>query len=286
MGTLTAFWQQYTAQINSLGFNLLSALAVVIVCYIIAGLARRAIYKSGHRFAKLDDTLIPVLSTVAAYAIYAVGVVIVLDLFGVNTTSLIALMGAAGLAIGLALKDTLSNIAAGIMLLILRPFRVKDFIECGSIIGTVSEVGLFTTQLETPDGLFISAPNSTLWGAPIKNFTRNGKRRMDILVGIAYGDSIDDGLAVLRDIAGSESRLLTAPAPQVMVAAMADSAVTLQLRAWTSTDDYWLTLWDLNKRVKEQIEAAGLTIPFPQRQIQWVDSAADSPRSSQPTRQP
>lgn len=278
METFAAFWQQHTGQITTVGLNLLSALAIVIGCYLIAGLAKKAIYNSNRRLAKLDDTLLPVLSTIVGYAVYAVGAVIVLDLFGVNTTSLIALMGAAGLAIGLALKDTLSNIAAGIMLLILRPFRVKDFIECGSIIGTVSEVGLFTTQLETPDGLLISAPNSSLWGAPIKNFTRNGKRRMDILVGIAYGDSIDTGLAVLRDLAGKEARFLTTPAPQVMVAAMADSAVNLQLRGWTLTDDYWPTLWDLNQRVKEQIEAAGLTIPFPQRQIQWVGSPADAPR--------
>jgi small conductance mechanosensitive channel len=208
---------------------------------------------------------------VASYGIYIIGGVFILDIFGVNTASLIALVGAAGLAIGLALKDTLSNIAAGIMLLILRPFRAGDFIEVGSLLGTVQEVNLFTTILETIDGLYIAAPNSVLWGNSIKNFTRNGKRRMDIVVGIAYSDSIERGFEVLRKIAASESRLLTAPEPQVMVATMGESAVNIQLRAWALNDDYWSSYWDLNKRVKEEIEQAGLSIPFPQRTLHVIN---------------
>jgi small conductance mechanosensitive channel len=248
------------------------AIAILIASTLIAKTIRRTIQNTNPRLQKLDATLIPILSAVTGYVVYTIGGVFILDIFGINTASLIALVGAAGLAIGLALKDTLSNIAAGIMLLILRPFRAGDFIEVSGTTGTVREINLFTTILETVDGLYIASPNSVLWGASIKNFTRNGKRRMDIIVGIAYSDSIDQGLEVLRAIANSEPRLLLDPVPQVMVASMAESAVNIQLRAWASNDDYWQTYWDLNKRVKEAIEAAGLTIPFPQRSLHVVDT--------------
>lgn len=199
--------------------------------------------------------------------VHAIGFVIILDFFGVNTTSIIAFLGKAGLAIALALKDTLSNIVAGMMLLILRPFRSGHFIESGSILGTVKEIGLFTTILQTPDRLYISAPNISLWGSPIKNFTTNGTRRMDIIVGIAYTDSIDKGFEALQTVIQGEPRVLSEPPPQLMGQAMADSSVNLQLRAWAYVKNYWDVYWDANKRIKEQIEAAGLTILFPQRDV-------------------
>ncbi|SOC23862.1 mechanosensitive ion channel family protein [Thalassospira xiamenensis] len=267
---LTAFWSSHSETLINLGYKGMLAIAIVIASMVIAKTIRRSIYNANERLQKLDATLIPILSTAAGYAVYAIGGVFILDIFGVNTASLIALVGAAGLAIGLALKDTLSNIAAGIMLLILRPFRTGDFIEVGSTTGTVREINLFTTILETIDGLYIASPNSVLWGSSIKNFTRNGKRRMDIVVGIAYSDSIDEGLGVLKRVAAEEMRLLQEPAPQVMVASMAESAVNIQLRAWAGNDDYWQTYWDLNKRVKESIEAAGLSIPFPQRSLHVI----------------
>ncbi len=150
------------------------------------------------------------------------------------------------------------------MILFLRPFKAGQFIECSSVAGTVKEIGLFSTTLETPDGLFVMAPNSALWGSPIKNIHRNGKRRMDLVIGISYGDSIDTGFEVLKEIARNESRFLADPAPQVMVLSMGDSSVNLQLRAWATIDNYWPTFWENNKRLKEEIENAGLTIPFPQ----------------------
>tara|TARA_R110000868_G_scaffold367900_1_gene630872 strand:- start:22 stop:531 length:510 start_codon:yes stop_codon:yes gene_type:complete len=168
------------------------------------------------------------------------------------------------------------------MLLILRPFKAGDFIEFGGTQGNVKEISLFTTILETIDGLYIAAPNSVVWSNNIKNFTRNGRRRMDIVVGISYSDPIDSGLSVLNEIAQSENRLLLDPAPQVMVLSMMDSAVNIQLRAWAKNEDYWATYWDLNKRVKEAIEQAGLTIPFPQRTLHVVAekdiSALKAPR--------
>ena len=129
-------------------------------------------------------------------------------------------------------------------------------------------------MLETIDGLYIASPNSVLWGNNIKNFTRNGKRRMDIVVGISYSDSIDDAFKILQGVAENESRLMTDPAPQVMVASMADSAVNIQLRAWATNENYWSAYWDLNKQVKEAIEAAGLTIPFPQRTLHIIENSS------------
>lgn len=268
--SLIQFWHNNAETIIALGYNLILAIVILIGSSLVARTVRRAIVNTNSKLKKLDATLIPIFSTIASYAVYVIGGVFILDIFGVNTASLIALVGAAGLAVGLALKDTLSNIAAGMMLLILRPFKADDFIEFGATQGTVKEINMFTTILETIDGLYIASPNSVLWGNNIKNFTRNGKRRMDIVVGISYSDSIDDGFSVLQKIAASEPRLLSEPAPQVMVASMADSAINIQLRAWAKNEDYWSAYWDLNKRVKESIENAGLTIPFPQRTMHVV----------------
>lgn len=275
MENIQMFWTNHSATIIGVAYNILLSAAVIIASILIAKVTKRAIHKTSAKLEKLDATLIPIIITTAVYLIYTIGAIFVLDIFGVNTASIIALLGAAGLAIGFALKDTLSNIAAGIMLIFLRPFKVGDFIEFNSIMGTVKEINLFTSILETFDGLFISSPNSTIWGSSIKNFTRNGRRRMDIIVGISYNDSIDTGFQVLQEIIQSEPRFLKEPAPQVMVGAMADSSINIQLRGWTTVDDYWQTYWDLNKRVKENIEQAGLTIPFPQRDVHVFSESAD-----------
>jgi small conductance mechanosensitive channel len=141
--------------------------------------------------------------------------------------------------------------------------------------GTVKDISLFTTTLETPDGIFISAPNSSIWGVPLKNYARNGKRRMDLAISIAYSDSIDTAFAVMRRISEEEKRFLTTPAPQVMVQTLADSSVTILLRAWANSDVYWSIYWDQMKNMKEKIEAAGLHIPFPQRDVH-VDFGQES----------
>jgi len=264
------FWKNNSEMLLDVGYSALLALVILIAGAIVAKLVRKGIRNANDRLEKLDATLVPILCTAATYLVYTIAGVFILDIFGVNTASLIALLGAAGLAVGLALKDTLSNIAAGIMLLFLRPFRSGDYVSIGSTSGTVHEINLFTTILETFDGLYVCVPNSTAWGSSITNYTRNGKRRMDITVGIAYSDSIDTGLDVLQRIAAEESRFLQDPGPQTMVASMGDNSVNLQLRGWATTADYWQTLWDLNKRVKEDIEAAGLTIPFPQRTVHML----------------
>ncbi len=261
------FWGNNSKMILEIGYNGLLVIAILFASRLVAKFSHRWINRTNDHFERFDETLVPILCTVASLVVYSICLVIILDFFGVNTASILTLLGAAGIAIALALKDTLSNIAAGMMLLILRPFRAGHFIESGSILGTVKEIGLFTTILETPDGLYIASPNSSLWGSPIKNFTRNGKRRMDFIVGIAYSDSIDKGFDALQAVIQSEPLFLAEPAPAMMVQAMADSSVNLQLRAWASVENYWDIYWNTNKKIKEQIEAAGLTIPFPQSDI-------------------
>lgn len=266
------FWQNNADLILGVSYNILLVIAVFIVAGIVSKTLKTSIRNSTKRFSRLDPTLIPLFAGVVGYAVYIVAFVIVLDIFGVNTNSIVALLGAAGLAVGLALKDTLSNIAAGIMMLILRPFRAGDYITFSGIGGTVEEISLFTTILKTPDGQFISAPNSNVWSATIQNSTRNGTRRMDLIVGVAYDDDLDAGFRALQKLVDNEPRFLHDPAPQIMVQSLGDSSVNLQIRAWATVDDYWTLWWEMQKKLKEEVEAAGLTIPFPQRDVHMYKS--------------
>ncbi len=273
MESLMSFYQTYESQIFDMGRNALLTLVILVAASILSKVVRKGVFASASRMSKNDEIVSNLLSKVAAYTVYLVALVIILDLFGVNTASLVALVGAAGLAIGLALKDTLSNIAAGIMILFLKPIKKGEFVEFSGIMGTVKDIGLFTSIFETADGLYISSPNSVVWGSTIKNFTRNSRRRMDITVGISYEDSIDVGMKALLDLAAEYEVLLKDPAPQVIVHMLADSSVNLQLRAWAPTDKFWEAYWAIQKDAKLRIEAAGLTIPFPQRDLHVYNHA-------------
>lgn len=273
---LLKFWGSHSEAIVIIGYKALLAIVIFFVGLQVAKLLRKIIANSQKKHEKLDATLVPVLSSMVSYCVYAIAGVFILDIVGVNTSSLIALLGAAGLAIGLALKDTLSNIAAGVMLLILRPFRVGDYVAYGSVEGTICEINLFSTVLETFDGLYIASPNSAIWGNDIKNYTRNGRRRMDIIVPIAYENSIDEAFSVLQKLAAQEPRLLPQPAPQVMVASIKERTVNIQLRAWATVNDYWSVYWFLNKATKEHIEAAGLTIPYALPTLKVINASSST----------
>lgn len=270
------FWQSNQAIWLELGKHAVMAAMVLLFAWLLVRGIKRAVRRINLQAIGMDDTALPLMATLLSYLIYTVALLIVLDVFGVNTTSIIALLGAAGIAIALALKDTLGNIAAGIVLLFLRPFKPGDFIECGSVIGNVREIGLFTTILETSDGLYISAPNASLWGEPVKNYTRNGRRRLELTVGIDYADSLDTGLNVLLAVANADGNVLQEPGPQAFVQSMADSSVNLQLRVWTDVKDYWETSCRLNKAIKEAVEDAGLSIPFPQQVVTYVNKVEES----------
>lgn len=248
------------------GMRLLSALLILIAGWIIGSWARRRI----TNIKKLDKTISSFLGGFAKYVIMAVSLVAVLGQFGIETASLLAVLGAAGLAIGLALQGTLSNVAAGVMMLILRPFGVGDYIEFGSTGGTVTSLGLFGAELNTPDNKYIFAPNSRIWGNEITNYSRNKQRRQDIAVGISYDSDIDKAIKTVNKVLAKEKRLVPTAGkePIIVVDAMADSSVNLKVRVWTKTEDFFVVQWDLKKAIKEQLDKDGISIPFPTRTLE------------------
>ena len=266
-GNLQTFWQQHHASILHLGKSLLLGLVILLMAWGFSALARKLILKGTRKFDAVDESVGKILSGVVRTIIWLFAALIILDLLGINTASILTVLGAAGLAVGLAMKDSLSNIAAGLMLLFLRPYKLGDYIDCGSVSGTIREIGLFTTTFTTPDGLFIAAPNSVLFGAPIKNYSRNPRRRADITVGIAYGDSLSQGMQVLLKLMREHPLILQDPAPEVLVSELADSSVNLTLRFWTENKDYWEAYWSVKAQLKDALEGAGLNIPFPQRVV-------------------
>lgn len=266
-GNLQTFWQQHQASILHLGKSLLLGLVILLMAWGFSALARKLILKGTRKFDAVDESVGKILSGVVRTIIWLFAALIILDLLGINTASILTVLGAAGLAVGLAMKDSLSNIAAGLMLLFLRPYKLGDYIDCGSVSGTIREIGLFTTTFTTPDGLFIAAPNSVLFGAPIKNYSRNPRRRADITVGIAYGDSLSQGMQVLLKLMREHPLILQDPAPEVLVSELADSSVNLTLRFWTENKDYWEAYWSVKAQLKDALEGAGLNIPFPQRVV-------------------
>lgn len=216
------------------------------------------------RIKRLDSTLRTFLGNLIKYMIMVVSVITIIGLFGVPMTSFIAVLGAAGLAIGLALQGTLSNVAAGVMLLILRPFNVGDFIDYGTG-GTVKSLGLFGTELAMADNVYVFTPNSQIWGNTIRNFSRNTTRRQDILVGIAYEDDINKAFKIIQDILEKEERILvnTDKKVEVMVDTLGSYSINLIIRFWSKSSDYWQLRWDMTKAIKEGLEKGGITIPYP-----------------------
>ena len=269
------WFEQLVELAVSVGADLAGAIAILIGGYIAAGWARNATRRALDRSGKLDETVKPFIANTIRYTILIFVLIAVLAQFGVQTASIIAALGTIGLAIGLALQGTLSNVAAGLMLLFLRPFRAGEYIDADGLGGTVAEIGLFATQMRTADGVFMHVPNSMLLNRSIKNYSRNPTRRVDVLVGVSYGDDIDRALEIARATLAEESRLLPEPVPETMVMALADSSVNVNLRGWVKASDYWPVLFDLNRRIKLRIEEAGLSIPFPQRDVHVIERRAE-----------
>ena len=276
-GFFTNLWNNHSDDIIRFVKIVILSLVVLVAIKLICVVAKKLITRSFKRFEAMDESLSHATYTIVRTLVWVIGLLIILDLFGFNTASILTVLGAAGLAIGLAMKDSLSNIAAGIMLLILRPYKVGDYIDCGSVSGTIQQMGLFSTVLKTPDGLFVSAPNSVVFGTPIKNYSRNPTRRSDITVGIAYADSLPVAIQAMKDILTHEPMVLKDPAPEVLVSELADSSVQLTLRYWTATADYWPAYWTIKAQLKPAIENAGLNIPFPQRVVTFVNASETKP---------
>ena len=252
--------------LSTYGLRVVGALVVLLLGRMIAGMARTGANRAMRR-SRLEPTIIPFISGLVYYGLLAFVILAVLRLFGIETTSFIAVLGAAGFAVGLAMQGTLSNFSAGFMVLWFRPFKVGDYVQAGGISGTVVEIGVFTTTLHSPDNVQILVPNSSIYGQTIKNYSANDTRRIDLVMGIAYNDDIGKAIAVIRKVLDSDNRVLADPAPVIAVDELADSSVNLVVRPWCRRENYGPLRWDLTRRLKEDLEAAGCSIPFPQRDV-------------------
>jgi small conductance mechanosensitive channel len=248
------------------GLKVAGALAVLLVGRVLAGALRKGLRRSLES-REVDPSLIPFVSNLVYWLTLAFVIIAVLGLFGIETTSLVAVLGAAGLAVGLALQGTLSNFSAGVMLLVFRPFRIGDFVECAGTSGSVKEIGVFSTPLATPDNVAIIVPNAEIFGAVIKNYSANDTRRNDLVIGISYDDDIAKAVTVMQQVLSADERVLPDPEPVVAVAELGDSSVNLVVRPWCRSDDYWALRFDLTRRLKEALEESGCSIPYPQHDV-------------------
>lgn len=266
-------YQQYVSVVvdhgASFGLKIVMALLVFFIGKKLArwvtNLLIKALQKNGA-----DRELISFIESLIYWGLFALVVVAALGQLGVQTASFIALIGAAGLAVGLALQGSLSNFAAGVLILILRPFKVGDFVDVAGESGSVSKILIFTTELRTPDNKCVIIPNARVLDSNIVNYTSTGERRIDMVFGISYDDDIDKARNIIQQILGEDERILPEPAPVVALHTLADSSVNFVVRPWVKTADYWAVHWSLNEKIKKQFDADDITIPFPQRVVHTV----------------
>jgi len=251
------------------GLKVLGALAVLLIGRMIAGWARKFTRRFLER-AGVDETIRPFLSGLVYVLVLVFVLLAVLGLFGIPTTSIIAVLGAASLAVGLALQGTLANFASGVMLLLFRPFQVDDFIEVAGETGTVEAIRVFATTLNTIDNVQVTIPNGKVYGESIKNYSANENRRIDLVAGVAYDDDLQVAKNALTGILEADDRVLDDPAPTVAVSELGDSSVNFVVRPWCRSEDYWDLRFDLTRKIKETLEDAGCSIPFPQQDIHVI----------------
>lgn len=272
MEELTAW---LTANGPDLAINIGIALAIFIVGKIVARILANLV-QAAMRRGKVDELLIGFIGNIV-YGVLLVAVVLAaLDSLGVNVTSLLAILGAAGLAVGLALKDSLANFAAGVMIIIFRPFKVGDWIEAAGMSGTVDEIGLFATLLHTGDNQRLFVPNDAIINGNIVNTNALPTRRIDLIMGIGYDDDIAKAKEIIRSVLDADERVLDDPAPVVRVGELADSSVNLQVRPWVKSEDYWPTRTELLEVLKIKFDEAGIGIPFPQMDVHYHEVKAAS----------
>ncbi len=255
------------------GLKVIGAIIILLLGRIAAGFCRKML----TRVLTAKDVDLAVVSFVGSltyFLVLMIAVIASLSKFGIETTSFVAILGAAGFAIGFALQGSLANFAAGVLILVLRPYRVGDYIEAAGVAGSVKEVQLFTTVLSTPDNVRILVPNGKVFGEVIKNYSANPTRRIDLVVGIGYGSSIEKTYEVLKDILNSESRILKDPEYTIAVAELADSSVNFVVRPWVNKEDYWPTRFDLTEKIKLRLDDANIEIPFPQHAIHMMNAGS------------
>lgn len=248
------------------GLSIVGAILILLVGRILAGVFKKLLQKVLHR-SNLDQTIVSFLGNLFYGLLITLIVLMALGQIGVETTSFVAIVGAAGLAVGIALKDSLSNFAAGVMLLINKPFTIGDYIEAGGTSGSVNEIRLFATKLKTPDNRVVYVPNSSVIGGNITNYTAEATRRVDMEFGIGYSDDIDKAKDIILKLLSNDERVLKDPAPQIVVGSLGDSSVNIKVRPWTKKEDYWGFYFDMTENVKKKFDEEGVSIPFPQRDV-------------------
>lgn len=250
--------------------NVLAAIVILIAGFIVAGWVRRRIEAISKRSARLDDTLFGFLGNIARYTVLLFTALFVLNTFGVQTTSFVAAIGAAGLAIGLALQGTLSNVAAGVMIILFRPFKLGDFVEVAGAMGTVKDITLNTTELASITNVQIIVPNSEIWNQVITNYSVYDTRRAEWTFGVGYGSNLAEAERVIRDTILSDERSKTEPEPFIQVNNLGESSVDFLVRVWVSSADHFQYQADMKRKVKEALDANGIEIPFPARTLYQV----------------
>ncbi|WP_157014785.1 mechanosensitive ion channel family protein [Mesorhizobium xinjiangense] len=241
----------------------LKALVFLVVGWIVAnaisGFVRRQVTRSEH----IDNTLGTFFASLVKWLILIVVFIAVLQIFGFEATSLIAVLGAATLAIGFALQGTLADLAAGVMLIVFRPYKLDQYVDIDGTAGTVKDINLFVTELVTPDNVQIIVPNGKAWGSIIRNYSAHATRRLDLEFGIDYGDDADKAIKIITDISGADARVHDDPAPWVRVVNLGESSVDLGVRLWCDAGDYWDLKFDMTKQIKEAFDKKGISIPYP-----------------------
>lgn len=255
------------------GVNVLAALAIFIIGRWVIRYLKKLMLRVMEK-RNVDPTLSKFVANLAYVALLAFVIIAALGMLGIQTTSFIAVLGAAGLAVGLALQGSLSNFAAGVLMIIFRPFKVGDFIEGAGVAGVVEEIQIFTTQLKTPDNKTIIIPNAKITADNIVNYTIKGTRRADMVFGIGYEADIDKARDIISEILSKDERILKDPAPQVAVSELANSSVNFVTRPWVNVEDYWGVVFDVTEAVKKRFDAAGINIPFPQRDVHLYEHKA------------
>ncbi len=258
---------QYLPVLISGTTNVLLAALILIIGLLVANKVSSIICKAGEQYENLDDTLFRFLGSLGKYIIIAFVIIAVLNRFGVQTASIVALLGAAGLAVGLALQGTLTNLAAGVMLLLFRPYKVGDFIEAADRFGNVKEIDLFTTILQTFDNQQIIIPNSQIWGNQIINHSHHSVRGVDMHFGVAYKENTDDVRAIITQVLDNHPHILKDPTPFVEVETLNDSSVDFLVRPFCMGEHYFDILYSVPEEIKKALDDKGIEIPFPHRKL-------------------
>lgn len=268
LNTVTSFLEDFAMDY---GLSLLGALIVLIIGWKIIGIIKRSMIKAMEK-REMEPSLRSFLSSLLVILLRVMLIISVLTMLGVAMTSFIAILGAAGLAVGLALSGTLQNFAGGVMILLFKPFKVGDFIDAQGYMGTVKEIQIFNTILKTPDNKTVIIPNGGLATSSMVNFSTEPQRRVDWTFGIAYGDDAEKAKEVIMDLMKADQRILADPEPFVAIVELADSSVNFATRAWVNAGDYWGVFFDMNQKVYETFPKKGLNIPFPQMDVHMYNS--------------